>query len=86
MKVKLKKPEQKGNNTSLGKIPASAFKENFMVEVRNRFEVLAEEDEPLTDNIEETITRDYLRLKNSITSTVKNMKYKRPENKKPWIT
>ena len=86
MKVKLKKPEQKGSSISLGKILASAFKDNFMVEVKNRYEILTEEDEPQTDDIEVKITSDYLRLKNSITFAVKNMNYKRPENKKPWIT
>ena len=32
--VKLKKPDQRSNDTSLGKLPASAFTENFMVEVK----------------------------------------------------
>ena len=86
MKVKLKKPEMKTNKPSLGKIPASAFKDNYMVEVKNRYEVLAEEDCTLTIPIEESITKDYNRLRDSIISADKEVKYEKPKNKKPWIT
>ena len=74
------------NDTCMGKIPASAFKDNFMVEVKNRYEILAEENDTQCDTIEQKITCDYSRLKDSITTTVKNLNYKRPGNKKPWIT
>ena len=86
MLVKLKKPEQKTNTPSLGKIPASAFKDNYMVEVRNRYEVLAEEDETLTTSIEESITKEYNRLRDSIIYAAKEIKHEKPKNKKPWIT
>ena len=84
--VKLKKPEQKTNTPSLGKIPVSAFKDNYMIEVNNRYEVLAEEDETLTMSIEEYITNEYNRLRDSFISATKEVKYQKPKNKKPWIT
>ena len=71
--VKLKRPDQKSNDISLGKLPDSAFTDNFRVEVKNRFEVLANEDEPQNLTVEETITKDYARLKDSIISAAKDI-------------